>query len=281
MKKSINLLFILVAAFCVTTTTFAATTDYLIVKDLPLIGDPAYAGLGGYLKAIFQLGIGIAVTLAVVMLVINGIQYMFSDIPGVKLSAKNNLGGIIFGLILAFSSWLILYTINPNLVEFDLITSIRDAARTAAESTPSTASTTPTNNGEPWPDDASEREALYAAGIDINNSNCTTVGQRGCTSVYGLTQGTIEGLINLKTRCEEAQPSCRITVTAGTEYWLHATHRDNRTVDLRQNPTGGLNKYIGGQGGPCFKAWPKDGLIFHWEDAQCGPDVYPHWHVSF
>ncbi|MEN9405278.1 MAG: hypothetical protein RLY47_237 [Candidatus Parcubacteria bacterium] len=253
----------------------AAPSDYLIVKDLPFIGQSA--DFGSYLNGLFQLGIGIAVTLAVVMLVINGIQYMFSDIPGVKIASKNNLGNIVWGLILAFSAWLILYTINPNLVKFDLVRSLDQAADAAISGAPPPP--TPTDDGEAWPSDASEREALLAAGIGINNANCTTIGQRGCTSVHGLTQGAIEGLINLKSRCVAAQPSCRIIVTAGTEYWLHNTHRDNRTVDLRQQS--GINAYIGGAGGTCFQGKVKDGLTFHWEDAQCGPGVAPHWHVSF
>lgn len=290
MKKPFYLsLILIVAAFCVTTTAFAATKDYLIVKDLPLIGDPAYAGLGGYLKAIFQLGIGIAVTLAIVMLVVNGIQYMFSDIPGVKVSAKNNLGGIIFGLILAFSSWLILYTINPNLVEFDLIASLRDAAGTVASSTPPTGtSTTPTEDGAPWPSDAMERGILGGGAtppvIGVNKANCTTVGQRDCTSVYGLTMPTIEALANLKARCVAAQPGCVIKITGGTEHWAHETHNNNRTVDLSVlDPR--LSTYIGGEGNTCGAVRVKDGVRFVWEDNSCSwagnSGFAPHWHVAF
>lgn len=115
------------ALLCVASSVLAADKSYLIVGDLPFIKNTT--DLGSYLSGIFQIGIGIAVTLAVVMLVLNGIQYMFSDIPGIKVAAKNNLGNIIWGLLLAFSSWLILYTINPHLVKFDFITTINEAAR--------------------------------------------------------------------------------------------------------------------------------------------------------
>lgn len=274
MKKTLSYL-ASCSLLAVASVASAATSDYLIVKDLPFIGQSS--DFGSYLNGLFKLGIGIAVTLAVVMLVINGIQYMFSDIPGVKISSKNNLGNIVWGLILAFSAWLILYTINPNLVKFDLVRSLDQAADQAISGAPPPP--TPTENGQPWPSDESERAALLAAGIGINKANCATIGQENCTSVHGLTQSTIEGLINLKTRCEAAQPGCRIIVTAGTEYWLHRTHNDNRTVDLNQNPR--LNTYIGGAGGTCFQGKTKDGLTFHWEDAQCGPGIYPHWHVTF
>ncbi len=258
-----------IVLFVGSTALASAPTDYLIVKDLPFIGQTT--DLSGYLSGLFQLGIGIAVTLAVVMLVINGIQYMFSDIPGIKVAAKNNLGNIVWGLILAFSSWLILYTINPNLIKFDLITSLQEAADQAARDIPPPP---PEDPGAAWPSDTSERSALQTAGIPINNANCTSVGQTGCTSVHGLSQSAIEGLINLKARC-----NCSLTVTGGTEYWLHKTHGDNRTVDLRNSPS--LTAYIGGAGGRCFEGKVKDGLTFHWEDNQCGQGVFPHWHVSF
>lgn len=284
MKKLFYLFSTLLAAtFCITTTAVAATKDYLLVKDLPLISDPAYAGLGGYLKAIFQLGIGIAVTLAIVMLVVNGIQYMFSDIPGIKVAAKNNLGSIIFGLILAFSSWLILYTINPNLVEFDFIASLREAASGAASSNPPTGTTPPTENGAPWPSDTTERGILRVGGIGINKANCTTIGQQNCTSVHGLTMPTVEALLNLKSRCVRAQSNCVITITGGTEHWLHSTHSNNRTVDLSANS--GLSAYVGGQGSTCGDQRTKDGVTFVWEDSSCswagGSGFAPHWHVPF
>ncbi len=130
MKSTFRHLSYLISAaiLCVGSSAVAQkTSDYLIVNDLPFIKEPT--DFAGYLSGLFQLGIGIAVTLAVVMLVVNGIQYMFSDIPGIKVDAKNKLGTIVWGLILAFSSWLILYTINPHLVKFDLIKTIDDATQ--------------------------------------------------------------------------------------------------------------------------------------------------------
>lgn len=257
-------------------------SDYLIVKDLPFIGTSA--DFGSYLNGLFQLGIGIAVTLAVVMLVVNGIQYMFSDIPGVKVASKNNLGNIVWGLLLAFSAWLILYTINPNLVKFDLVRSLDEAADQAINNAPApNASTTPTEDGAPWPSDAMERGILRVAGISTRPANCTTVGQTGCTSVYGLTMPTIEGLINLKARCVAVQPNCVIIITSGTEHWLHSNHNNNATVDLSADP--GLSAYLGGVGNACGVTRTKDGGRFVWEDNSCpwadNPRFAPHWHVPY
>ncbi len=261
-------------------------SDYLIVKDLPFIGTSA--DFGSYLNGLFQLGIGIAVTLAVVMLVVNGIQYMFSDIPGVKVASKNNLGNIVWGLLLAFSAWLILYTINPNLVKFDLIRSLDEAADQAINNAPApNASTTPTEDGAPWPSDAMERGILGGGAnppvIGINKRNCTFVGEENCTSVHGLSMQTIQGLLNLKARCVAVQPNCVITITGGTEHWAHQTHSNNATVDL--SATAGLSAYLGGVGNTCGVTRTKDGGRFVWEDNSCswagGAGFAPHWHVPY
>lgn len=100
--------------------------DYLLVGDLPFVKD--VTTLSGYLSAIFKLGIGIAVTLAIFMIVFGGIKYMISDVPGVKVDAKSDIKNALLGLLLVLSSWLILNTINPDLVKFNFIKRIEDAA---------------------------------------------------------------------------------------------------------------------------------------------------------
>lgn len=104
-----------------------AQNDYLLVKDLPFINNTT--NLSTYLSGLFRLGIGLAVTLAIVMIVYGGIQYMVSDVPGIKVNAKETIKNAILGLLLVLASWLILYTINPELVRFNLIGSLDNAAR--------------------------------------------------------------------------------------------------------------------------------------------------------
>lgn len=103
--------------------------DYLLVSDLPFVSELGEnVGLAGYLSAIFRLGIGLAVTLAIVMIVYGGIQYMISDVPGVKVNAKGTIMNAIWGLVLVLASVLILNTINPDIVKFKLIESLKNAA---------------------------------------------------------------------------------------------------------------------------------------------------------
>ena len=74
-----------------------------------------------YLGKVFQLGIGIAAILAVVMMVLAGVQYTASlGNEGSKSDAKSRIWAAISGLLLVLSAVLILWSINPDLVNLSL-----------------------------------------------------------------------------------------------------------------------------------------------------------------
>jgi len=114
---------------CVAAPT-TSDSEYKFLSPLPEIGetfDPSSVGgeggsdaLGKYLNAMIKLFIGICAVLAVIMIVLGGIEYMTSELPGNKESGKERITHAIFGLLLALGAWLILYTINPDLLKTDL-----------------------------------------------------------------------------------------------------------------------------------------------------------------
>jgi hypothetical protein len=60
----------------------------------------------------------LTVTLAVLMIVVGGIQYSASSVsPSLKNEAKSRISSAVGGLILALVSWLILQTINPEILK--------------------------------------------------------------------------------------------------------------------------------------------------------------------
>ena len=73
-----------------------------------------------YMNIIFDLFIGICAVLAFLMLVIGGIQYMGSELISSKEAAKSQVTNALLGLLVAFSAWMILNTINPKLLDFCL-----------------------------------------------------------------------------------------------------------------------------------------------------------------
>ncbi len=88
---------------------------------------PKECALTEYINIIFDLFIGICAVLAFVMLVIGGIQYMGSELISSKEAAKSQATNAILGLLVAFSAWLILNTINPKLLDFCLDKNLQTA----------------------------------------------------------------------------------------------------------------------------------------------------------
>jgi len=71
---------------------------------------------GNYLNIMIKLIIGIAGVLAMVMIVMGGIEYMTSDLISSKEAGKEQITHAVLGLLLALGAYLILNTINPQLL---------------------------------------------------------------------------------------------------------------------------------------------------------------------
>jgi len=109
----------------------ATTTDpnYNLLAPLPngnetmSTFDPTGAGggaLGGYLNLMIKLFIGICAVLAVIMIVMGGIEYMTTELISSKEAGKERIRNAILGLLLALSAWMLLNQINPNILNTDL-----------------------------------------------------------------------------------------------------------------------------------------------------------------
>lgn len=90
---------------------------------VPLTGIPGVTNqkdFGDFLNGAFKVGLAIAATLAVVMITIGGLEYMTTDSVNNKTEGKSKIQNAIIGLLIALLIWLILFTINPNLLNLDL-----------------------------------------------------------------------------------------------------------------------------------------------------------------
>lgn len=76
----------------------------------------AKGGIGDYLNIIFNLGVGLCAALAVVYIVIGGIQWMGDESVFGKTEAKGKIGSAILGLLIALGAYALLNTINPDLL---------------------------------------------------------------------------------------------------------------------------------------------------------------------
>ncbi len=105
--------------------TCLADTGYHFLAPLPggVTFDPTKDGggdLGKYLNLMIKLFIGICAVLAVIMIVIGGLEYMTNELISHKEHGKEKILGAIFGLVLALGAYTILYTINPDLLDTSL-----------------------------------------------------------------------------------------------------------------------------------------------------------------
>lgn len=279
----------------------AYAQNYTPLAPIPgTVDSQGQVDISNYIPRVFTTLIGIAGVLAVVMIVIGGIQYMSTDAILGKSEGKEKIKNALWGLLLALGAWAILYTINPNLLNLNIgnLQSVQQYSVGTTTGGVVTQCYQGVNYSNfvancPWPSDQFIRDQFLANGITINNNNCTTVGQTGCTSVWRLDNAAFTGLVALKNGCEAGSLICNVTITAGTEYWLHGNTNPSRAanstghgpgrgvVDIR-NTDSNINTYITTNGqslgvqnicsslGP---AWNLSGAIY--------VDETTHWHICF
>lgn len=98
----------------------ASAQGYTPLEPLPFVTSGGQANLGTFIPGAVQLAIAVAGGLAVIRIIIGGLQYMTTDAWSGKSDAKNTITNAIFGLILAMAAAGILYVINPNILNFQL-----------------------------------------------------------------------------------------------------------------------------------------------------------------
>ena len=115
-------------------------TDYYPLSPLPGVGktdcipendkttciDTAPEGtkpgtaFASYLNAMITIFIGLCAVLAMIMIIMGGIQYMTSELVSGKEAGKKSIMNAVFGLILALGAYAILNTLNPDLLDMSL-----------------------------------------------------------------------------------------------------------------------------------------------------------------
>jgi len=279
--------------------------DSLPIKGIE--GTVEQGQLGEYLNGLFLLGIGVASGLAVLYITIGGVQYMVGASAGNKERGREKIMGAVGGLVLALASFLILNTINPDLLEFKIDQAIQSIVKEVQEGQDEVREEREIEDfieeefidKQTWQSDANLRLILAQVTnrrVTINNRNCAYVGDFGCTSLAGILSGRFyQGVINIMDTSK-----CGFTINGGTEYWLHG----NRSTDLTDNKTkhkpnnavidirddGCINDYIMGGtidnpqfGTPvleCFEKVVKNGVTYQWEAGTCSGSTGNHWHVT-
>ncbi|MEK7128934.1 MAG: pilin, partial [Patescibacteria group bacterium] len=221
---SLLVVFVFAETAFATQHTGAQPKGYELLAPIPGSGIPTVAplgqgGLAKYLQSLFNLGLGIIIALAVVMIVIGGAQYLSTDAVSGKEFGKDKLWHAVQGLIIALGAFLILNTINPDILKLNLDLGYLKQPEKVKVLGVFKAPTTIENAriGFMVRTENGIRAKLRAGGITFNHLPCETYGQTNCTSVGGLPDSAVENLIKLKGAC-----GCKLDITGGTEWWLHS-----------------------------------------------------------
>jgi len=265
------LLFILGIILVFIAVTLPVTTEaqeYNLIS--PISNDPSFTRGGGllgqYAQTVYQTALGAAAILAVMMLVIGGVRYTLTAVsPDEKSTAKGYMWNALWGLFIVLAAWLVLYTINPDLVFLDFRIPRISISPAAPPTPPPPPIGLPPLPGTPVPAiEGVVRQRFSADNITINRIPCSPwdpndplTPRSGCTNVGGLRESAISGTIQIKSEC-----GCTVKITGGSERNGHncssssGTHCSGDKVDLF--PNGALQNYlnshrVGGGGGSTFQ----------------------------
>lgn len=262
--------------FFVFSTIYAA--EYTLLTPLPGTVDNAPIKLGDYLPAVFNLAIGIAAVMAFVAITWGGITYATSDAITGKAQGREWITNAIWGLLLVIGAWVILYTINPQILKFNLILetpNVQAGEPTVTAGGVGGVSMTSVEQAS----DATIRTDLTKAGFTFNHDMCTTQYQKNCTNVNNLPPNTVIALETLIKDC-----GCNIQITGGTETnTVHKTHGPGQTaVDLTSDSLTSWFVSKGfmrvGEKAASVKLSNGQVLNFLYEAAGEGSSTGNHWH---
>lgn len=128
--------YILIIALCLLPLSLclavpAMPSDYTLLE--PGILPPGSAGatdnLATFLTFLFKTLLTFSMLVAVISIILAGIAYITSNTPLKKVGSKEWISGAIGGLILALVAWAILNTINPKILQWNLL-SLSDIVNT-------------------------------------------------------------------------------------------------------------------------------------------------------
>ncbi len=264
--------------------------------------------LSKYLPNAFNLIIGLAAVLAFLVLTYGGVLYMTSDAITGKSQGKEYITNALWGLGLVLASWVILYTINPAILHFQL--ELKSPVTAAQMQSPDLLSAMTASLAAGTP---KAGQIMTQAQIDANKAIAAQIGQTpnpcaqgqttNCVNLVGLQQNTVTGIQQLKATCASVNgDACpNFVITAGsidpgdTTHDPNGCHPKGTCVDV--GPTPDLNKTIENDtkdftfvsknpDGSCARYTDNSGNTYLYETANvsCGGSVASsgnHWHITF
>ncbi len=86
-----------------------------LLENIPGIGESTQC-IETYIKAGFNIFLGVASVIAIVQFAFGGLMYMMSEAVTSKEEAKHRMTSSVWGILLILASYIILYQINPDIL---------------------------------------------------------------------------------------------------------------------------------------------------------------------
>jgi hypothetical protein len=231
-------------------TAFAQATIHISSAIPGLNSNGANAAPGAFVANFYQFALLIGGILAFGAIVYGGVLHAISaGNPSRQSEGKKWIGGALLGLLLLAGAYIILNTINPNLLNLNLptLSPLNIPAVTTLGSGqicdvgPSGGLTCSSSGGF---SQATVQSLFAGAGITTHSTgpppNCNDQNNPNCTSLQGMQPTTVSELMRLKSDC-----NCAVTVTGGTEVGHAAgevSHLNGDKADI--NPNSAVSAFI-------------------------------------
>lgn len=201
-------------------TIFAVNAVLADTADLTCENNPsaypwcqaATNGPGGLVNNFYKIALGLAAASAMGVLIYGAILWTVSGAVATKKDAMDWIWGAIWGFVLLIAAYLILYTINPNLVNLPSTEQLIGPLKASGQVLPGT-----TFPPAPTPSGVRLGEDLTRTQLNQNNivakPACTSGQSVDCVNLDGIRQDTVNELIWLHQAC----PNCNLFITGGTE----------------------------------------------------------------
>lgn len=119
MKK---IIFLLILVVILIPKPSYSQQKYTLLEPLPAIGSGSIEkeiDINGYIGYVFKFAIAASAFLAIIMIIYGGFEIMLSEAIPAKLEGKSRVYNALWGLLMVLSSYLILRTIDPRLVQLN------------------------------------------------------------------------------------------------------------------------------------------------------------------
>jgi hypothetical protein len=184
-----------IAGLIVLSSFFAAPIAHGAAGDLPYVPlEPigqltniTQGNLPDLLNAVFKILFSLGGLLAVGELVAGGIMYMTSETPVTLGSAKSRIWAAFYGLLILAGSYLILYTINPDLLNLNL--TIQTGSYTTSTNSSNPIQTTSGNSSGSG--SFSGLDCSNRAQVQSRNDGCIITCTAGCANALGLSSSDV------------------------------------------------------------------------------------------